>query len=62
MYYFFIIDKIFSRPGFGPRAVVWSSLLCMLVKLARTVYHKLYLEKRVYIRLTSYSYLRVLRK
>jgi len=34
----------------------------MLVKSARTVYHELYLEKCVDIGLTSYGYLRVLRK
>jgi len=26
IYYFFIIDKMSSRDGFGPRAVVWRRL------------------------------------
>jgi len=36
--------------------------LYMLVKSARTVSRELYWEKRVYIALTSYGYLRVLRQ
>jgi len=39
--FFFVIDKISLRAGFGPPAIVWRPLLYILDKAARTVYRDL---------------------